>query len=223
MSVQVFKFAAKSMLPILIAAFAGSAFAEDVTFTTTGEFSCGTATGCSTAIFDGVGGGQMTIANNGNTFNINAVGYTNADVLAGDPNLDDVNALTFNDTATNFTPKTSPKGSPVNTNGAEFTLVITQTAPPASPNSGSLSGGFTGTVTASQSLAEITFSNTTLTLGNVTYTLDQSVWTIPTPGIKTIGMTTDTATVTPEPTFMALTGLGFAGLAFVAYRRRRTV
>jgi hypothetical protein len=31
------------------------------------------------------------------------------------------------------------------------------------------------------------------------------------------------ATVTPEPTFMALTGLGFAGVAFVAYRRRRTV
>jgi hypothetical protein len=31
------------------------------------------------------------------------------------------------------------------------------------------------------------------------------------------------AAATPEPTFLTLTGLGFAGLAFVAYRRRRTV
>jgi hypothetical protein len=46
--------------------------------------------------------------------------------------------------------------------------------------------------------------------------------TEPLTGNVVIG-TASATTVTPEPTFMALTGFGVAGLAFVAYRRRRTV
>jgi hypothetical protein len=228
MTVRTLKAAAVIGLPILVAAFAVPAFALDVTFTTTGTFGCGTevaANGgtCSTAAFGGDPNAQMTIANSGNTFNVQAVGYTNTNVIAGDINSDDVNALTFNDTASNFTSTTTPPGSPVQTGGAQFTLTITQLAPPVTPNSGTLSGAFSGTITASNSGVNITFNNTVLVLGQVTYTLDSNVWGVPTPGIATIGMTTDTATVTPEPTFMMLTGFGFAGVAFVAYRRRRTV
>jgi hypothetical protein len=41
-------------------------------------------------------------------------------------------------------------------------------------------------------------------------------------GLELVGPEPGTS-VTPEPRLMALTGLGFVGLAFVAYRRRRTV
>jgi hypothetical protein len=233
------KVAVRIALPAIITVFVLPAFAEDVNFTTTGAFSCGTVAGsCTTAIFGGNSNAQMSITNTGNTFNINATGYSDSGVLAGDTTigangvpLDQVNAITFSDTATNNKGGTN---GPVKTAGSTFTLTITQTAPVASPNSGKLTGQFAGTIIASSSQTIIEFSNPSLVIGNVIYTLmgdakegsttcpvNDACWGINTPGIKTIGMETGVTRVTPEPTFMTLTGLGFAALAFVAYRRKR--
>jgi len=214
----------KIALAVSMAAFTLPAFAEDVTFTTTGEFTCGTVAGaCATSTAYGSPTGQITVTQNTNTFTLDAEGYTETNVLAGNSAIDDVNVLTFLDSIT----KTGSQ-DPVLLNGATFSLLITQSAPAASPDSGTLSGAITGSITASATSAIITFSSTSLTIGTVLYTLDAggsgNVWTIPNSGNPPkIGMTTETALVTPEPTFMALTGFGFAGLAFVAYRRKRTV
>jgi hypothetical protein len=216
----------KIALAVLIPAFALPALAEDVTFTTTGEFGCGTVAGaCSTSSAYGSATGQIAITQNNNTFTLAAEGYTNTSVQAGNPALDDVNVLTFLDTVTQKGNAGGGTGDPVSLNGATFSLLFTQTAPPTTPDSGALSGELTGKITASQTSTIITFSSSSLVIGNIKYTLDDgTTWTIPNPGNPpTIGMTTETATVTPEPTFMALTGLGFAGLAFAAYRRKRAV
>jgi hypothetical protein len=241
MTVDVFGAAAQISLPLLVAAFALPAFGMDVDFTTTGTFSCGSAVGCSTSN----NGSTVTITNDGNTLKMTAIGITNLDIPVGDSNLDvngnpfdDVNAITFNTTSTNHP---SPAGG-VNTAGLTFTLNIDQTSPPAVPNIGSVGASFTGSIDAKGSNTTVNFTpnQTSVILGgNVEYMLDflsetPDVWTIPNPGINKTGVTTETATVdpkpgsngnglsTPEPTFTALTGLGFSSFALVAYRRRRT-
>jgi hypothetical protein len=197
----------------LAAALVLPAMAEDVTFTTSGTFDCGSAVGCSISN----GGSTITFANNGNVANDTATGYTWVNLPAGsDPSVSDVNIMDFNDTST------SNGSSGALTDGATFTLKITQTSPPATPDSGTLSGVLSGQIFSSDTNAAINFgSNTTLVLGNITYTLDSPTWTMENPG-NSIGSASFTAQVTPEPTFMLLTGLGFGCLAFVAWRRKRT-
>jgi hypothetical protein len=218
MNVQSLKFA----LPVLVVAFALPAFAEDVSFTTTGEFFCGTVVStnggtctATNATPPSDGTSTIIIANGGHTATVNVAGDSYAGLQAGNPGVDDVNVAQFSSTAST--------GAAVNTNGATFDLVITQTLPTS--EGGTLSGAFSGTIgnKSQTNGASVTFSDTTLQLGNVLYTLDASSFSIGNPGINTIGMNQITATVTPEPTFMMLTGLGFAGLAFVAYRRRQAV
>jgi hypothetical protein len=225
---NIFGFAAKTALLTLIAACAHPVFGTPVDFTTTGTFSCGSAVGCSTAN----NGATVNITNHGNTVTITAVGFTNVGIFPGDANLDangspldDVNIITFDTFSTNH----ATPASGVNTLGVTFTLNIDQTSPPIAPNSGTLSASFSGSIDARGSTTIVSFnpSQTSLTLGgNVTYTLDflnasQTFWTIPNPGIGKTGVTTETATVTPEPTFILLTGLGFSALLLVAYRCRR--
>jgi|SRR5580704_7209703 hypothetical protein len=217
MLVQVLKVAVKIGLPVLIAAFALPAFAEDVTFTTTGEFFCGTVAGtCSTSN----GGTTMTITNGGGTTTVNVAGDSYVNLLAGNPAVDDVNVAQFTSTATT--------GAAVNTAGATFELIFKETGPVA--GSGDLVGDFSGTMGNKSKTggSTITFGGTannppSVPIGGVLYSLDANSTNIGNPGIGTTGANQITATVTPEPTFMALTGLGFAGLAFVAYRRRRVV
>ena len=199
-----------------------------VNFTTTGTFSCGAAVGCHTSN----AGSTLTVTNNGNTIKITAIGFTNLNVFPADTNLDangspldDVNVITFNTTSTNHA---NPAGG-VNTAGVTFTLNIDQTSPFIAPNTGSFGGSFSGAIDARGSTTIIGFnpSTTSLTLGgNITYTLDflnpsQTFWTIPNPGINKTGITTETATVTPEPTFILLTGFGFAGILLLVHRRSR--
>jgi hypothetical protein len=234
MTVNILKAAAKVGLPLAFAAFALPVFGMPVDFTTTGTFTCGiTAVGCSTSN----GGSTVTVTNDGQTLNMTAVGYANLNIIPGDTTevagnpADDVNVITFNTLSTNH----PAPADGVNTAGITFTLNIDQTSPVTAPNTGTLGGTFSGFIDAKGSNTVISFASnqTSLTLGGGTvYSLDflfgaQTQWTIPNPGIATTGVTTETATltpsVTPEPAFMMLTGLGFAGLAFVAYRRKRTV
>lgn len=232
MTVNILGVAVKITLPMLVVACALPAFGTPVDFTTTGTFTCGVhSIGCSTSN----GGESLTITNDGNTLKITAVGFTNDNVFPGDTNpdingspLDDVNVMTFDITSTN---RPNVGGNGVNTTGVTFTLNIDQTSPAGSPNSGDLGGTFSGFINAKGSNTTINFANNQTSLllaGNITYTLDflnpgVNTWTIPNPGINKTGITTETATVTPEPTFMMVTGLGFAGCAFVAYRRKRTI
>ncbi|HEX4137649.1 MAG TPA: PEP-CTERM sorting domain-containing protein [Bryobacteraceae bacterium] len=216
-----FRFAAKAV--VFFAACTLPVFGDAVDFTTTGVFDCGAAIGCSTSN----GGSTVTISNSGNTLTMTATGFTYGPgngILPSNPDSDQVNIITFN---------TSAHSSPgVNTSGLGFTLDIDQTVPAGSPNSGSLLGSFSGRIDASGSNTTVSFApdQTSLTLGgNITYTLNfldpsNSVWTIPNSGLSpSFGQTTETATITPEPTFMMLSGLGFVGLGFAAYRRKRTV
>jgi hypothetical protein len=225
MSVRILKDAAKIVLPLLVAAFALPAFGSEVSFTTTGVFACNGAVGCTTAD----GGSYISITNHGNTVSIEAMGYTDVNVPVNQTPQDDVNVISFNTIATNHP---SPSGA-VDTTGVTFTLDIDQTSPVISPNNGSLGGSFTGTIDATASSTQINFApnQTALVLGGTTYSLNflspgQDFWSLPAPGIQRYHESTQTATilnVTPEPTFMTLTGLGFVGLAMVAYRRKRTV
>jgi len=230
MTVNILGVHVKIALPLLVAAFALPAFGVPVDFSTTGTFACGVGSkGCTTSN----GGSTVTVTNNGNTLQMTAIGFTNLNVFVGDNNpgidgspLDDVNVITFDTTSTNH-----PSIGGVNTTGVTFTLNINQTSPSGSPNQGNLGGSFSGAIDAKGSNTVVNFAaneTSVLLAGNNLYTLDfldptHRFWTIPNPGINKIGITTETATVTPEPTFIMLTGLGFAGLAFVAYRRKRTV
>jgi hypothetical protein len=220
MSFTVLRVSAKMALPLLVAAFAIPGFG-DVDFLTSGTFTCGAVVGCVTSN----GGSTVTVTNNNNTLQIIADNITNLGIVPPD----DVNVITLETTSTN-------RGGAVDTTGLTFTLNIDQTQPAIAPTTGSLSGSFSGSINANGSNTIVTFApnQTSLTLGgNFIYTLDfldpnNTSWTIPNPGIGETGVTTETATVTsgtvtPEPTFMMLSGLGFAGLTFVTWRRKQAV
>jgi hypothetical protein len=205
------KLALKMALPALVTACALPAFAENVTFTTTGTFNCGSAVGCSTSL----GGSKMTLINNGNTATVQAVGQTYTNLLAGNDPGSDVNIMTFLDTST----AAGTKGAVAN--GSMFTLMITQVSPVVVPDHASLTGGFSGQIYFKSTTAFIDFgSKPSLVLGNITYTLDSSTWNMANPG-HTTGIAVQTAQVAPEPTFMLLTSLCFGGMALLAYRGRR--
>jgi hypothetical protein len=212
---SVFTTFTKTALAVSLAAFALPAFAESVDFTTTGEFFCGSVAGACTATNSATpGGSSLVIITNNGTTNIAVAGDTYNNFIVGDPATDDLNIAQFSSTAT--------KGAAVNTGGAEFELLITQTGP-GGTQTGEFIGTFSGTVgnKSQTNGASVNFANTTLTLGNVVYSLDAPSFSIGNPGIGTTGANQITATVTPEPTFMLLTGLGFAAAGFVAYRRRK--
>jgi hypothetical protein len=219
MTVKILKDAAKIALPLVVASFALPAFGADVDFTTTGTFACGAAVGCTVS----AGGTKILITNHGNTVSIQAIGAVENNVPVNTSPGDNVNVISFDTISTN---KPSPSGA-VDTSGATFTLNIDQTSPAINPQKGSLGGSFSGTIDDTASSTVITFAPDELVLGgNNEYSLDSATWSIPNPGINQYHESAFSATVTnvtPEPTFMALTGLGFAGLALVAYRRKQTV
>jgi len=136
------------------------------------------------------------------------------------------NAVTFVDSTTggNLQPETA---------SGTFTLTIQQGA-----NSGSLTGTLSGTLENGCGapplpacvVARVTFADTSVTIAGVEYQLNSNVYLLPVnhtatssaPGNGSDTITMTITNVTPEPTFMMLTGLGFACVAFVAYRRKRT-
>jgi len=194
----------------------------------------------------------ITITNNGNTVTIRAVGDTYTSIPAdGSPDADK-NVVTLNDTSTsnisactvalvggNCPAGKSVAAGAVNITGAEFTLTINQTkclgCAGAGTGSGTMADAVSGNVFFKNTTAQVIFGDgstlPTVTIAGVTYTLDEATYPLANPGkledFPGFGSETFTAQLTsaatPEPTFMMLSGLGFAGLAFVAYRRKRTV
>lgn len=230
MSVQKFKLAVRYILPVAVAACSLPVFAETVDFTTTGTFGCGTAVGCSI-----LGSGSEISVTNGtpsNTATETAIGYTYNNLLANSPQAQDISVIEFNGTTT----KNGKPGASLS--GSTFSITIDQTACTGcyapTTGSGTFSGTLTGTVYTTGTNAYIDFcpavgpcnsANYTLNIGGVTYTLDNPQdWAFDNASSVPVqmGVTFQAATVTPEPTFLMLTGLGFGVLGLVAYRRRRT-
>jgi hypothetical protein len=198
-------------LPVLIVAFALPVFAVDVTYTTTGEF-CAGPSACpdATPLVQTPSAGILLGT------------YPNVAYFQDDPYTATVNTPASPVVAAQFDVSVyGASATPIPANEV-FTLFITQTAPPE--GTGSLVGAFSGSVDVGSNSLTIAFNQTSVLLGNTLYSLNQSTYTFPTLSHPSSNdyMYMTVSTVTPEPTFMMLTGLGFAGVAFVAYRRRRT-
>ena len=225
MNFKRFALVARIALPAMVLAFALPAFSEVVSWTTTGVFT-GAVTGSGT---DQICLGVCGAGQSGVTVTADVLGpQNNIDLSSYPGGEDDVLAVSFVTTAT-----ISHFNAQFPANGVNFTLTITQTAP--SGGTGDFSASLNGTLKSSGGTAEVDFcpggasscAPPTIQLGNVQYQLfPTSPVNLGLPsgaGIGNAGVTNIDMAVTPEPTFMTLTGLGFAGLAFVAYRRKRTV
>jgi hypothetical protein len=213
MTNRILEVAAKMALPLLVAAFALPVFGMDVTYTSTGEF-CAAPGPCAnlTPLVENPAHDSITV---GAYPQVTYFGAEKVSATVDTPSQ--AVAAQFDVSVAGSNPRTVPANE-------AFTIYITQTNPFA--GTGTFVGGFSGNIALGSTTATITFSNTTIVLGGFTYTLDSSVYTLPKISIPSHTdqiMMEVTQNTTPEPTFMALSGLGFAGLAFVAYRRKRTV
>jgi hypothetical protein len=195
-----------------ILAFAGliaagtPASAEEVLFTTSGIF---TSTG--TNVITNTSGGKTSSV----TFNGNPTG----DDFTTAPGVTPATVDTLGEFTVSLPAGTSLTGA------GDFIITINQSSPAGNGNLGtdSLAGKVTNAGGVTGSLL-LTFQNTSVTIGGITYTLEDLGQNGLAPDQLAIGkngaaIEAAITSATPEPTFFALTGLGFLGLATIAGRR----
>jgi len=217
--------AIKLSLPVIALAISVSANATPVQFSTTGTFTC-------TIACVGSGTNSVTFGTGADTITLTFVGTTTQ------KNLNAGNGF-FSNAQGGVIHTTDSAGEQIDdaaiTLGATFHLNVNELKP-VNGATGTLTGNVEGMIADDFGNAAVQFpaaGNNDLILGGIEFHLQQQLNTdnnglpgydIESPGGGTGSTTLQMnlqATALPEPTFLALTGVGFTGLSVLAYRRRK--
>jgi hypothetical protein len=228
----------KLALPAMAIAMVIPAQALDVTFSTTGAFNCHAAANCTVS----GGGDVVTYGSGANTLTL-TFDPTATSTQDLEPNPPFEPLPTTNASGGDIIASITGDGSTIT--GGTFSLNIDQSAGGGiNAGTGSFLANLGGSIHANNSSGVAQFvgsggiivgGGATLAVGNVQYDLQEQTHTdgngapgydledpVQNHGDTSLQMELTALNPTPEPSFLALTGIGFLGMGIFAFRRRRS-